>query len=343
MEQTLATTSKNRVEHIQTAHCENGVITGLLRYHGMEFMNEPLAFGIGSGMFYAHLPFIKVNNAPAITFRIMPGFIFRDTCKALGVKIERKKFKSKVAARDFLDKKIASGEPVGCQVGVFHLPYFPKEYRFHFNAHNIIIQGFEDGKYIVSDPVMETITYLTPDELEEVRFARGPLAPKGQVYYPTNVPEIDETTLNKAIKKSIKKTGWWMSKIPGGQFGAKGFRHTAKKIRKWETSLSEREAALYLGQIVRMQEEIGTGGGGFRFVYAAFLEEAAERLKKPELLQYSETLTKSGDLLRDNAVRMASIIKGRNSKSSFKEVADAMDEISDIEYQAFKGLHKLRL
>lgn len=343
MEQILTNTPKNKVPHIQTAHCENGVITGLLRYHGLDFMNEPLAFGIGSGLFYVHLPFLKVNNAPAIAFRIMPGFIFRDTCKALGVKITRKKFKSKEAARDFLDKKLEEGAPVGCQVGVFHLPYFPKEYRFHFNAHNIIVHGFEDGKYIVSDPVMEDTTTLTPEEMDVVRFARGPLAPNGQIYYPTDVPSISEEQINKAIKKGIKKTAWWMSKIPINQLGAKGFKHTANKIRKWKTSLGDRQAALYLGQIVRMQEEIGTGGGGFRFVYAAFLEQAAERLGNDKLIPFSEEMTKSGDLLRDNAVRMASIIKGRTQQSDFNEIADAMEEISNLELQAFRKLHKLRL
>jgi len=36
--------------HVQTAHCENGVTTALLRYHGLDFMTEPLAFGMGSGL-----------------------------------------------------------------------------------------------------------------------------------------------------------------------------------------------------------------------------------------------------------------------------------------------------
>ena len=44
--------------HIQTAHCENGVATGLLRHHGLEFMTEPLMFGLGSGIFYIHIPFL---------------------------------------------------------------------------------------------------------------------------------------------------------------------------------------------------------------------------------------------------------------------------------------------
>ncbi|HRG52913.1 MAG TPA: BtrH N-terminal domain-containing protein, partial [Bacteroidia bacterium] len=60
-------------KHIQTAHCENGVATSLLKYHGLGFMTEPLAFGIGSGLFYLHIPFLSINNGPAITYRSMPG------------------------------------------------------------------------------------------------------------------------------------------------------------------------------------------------------------------------------------------------------------------------------
>jgi hypothetical protein len=48
-------------KHIQTAHCENGITTSLLKYHGLDYMNEPLAFGIGSGLFYIQIPFMKIN------------------------------------------------------------------------------------------------------------------------------------------------------------------------------------------------------------------------------------------------------------------------------------------
>ena len=61
MQKTLMNTSKNKIEHIQTAHCENGVVTSLLRYHGLDFMNEPLTFGIGAGMFYVHLPLSLIH------------------------------------------------------------------------------------------------------------------------------------------------------------------------------------------------------------------------------------------------------------------------------------------
>ncbi len=196
--------------HIQTAHCENGVATGLLRHHGLEFMTEPLMFGLGSGIFYIHIPFLMVNGGPAISYRSMPGWIFSRASKLLGVKVNRKKFNSEKEAYDYLNKQIQLGNPVGCQVGVYNLPYFPAEYRFHFNAHNLVVYGKENGNYLVSDPVMETVTTLTEEDMVKVRFAKGPLAPKGHVYYPENVKQVSKEELQKAIYKAIHRTAFEM-------------------------------------------------------------------------------------------------------------------------------------
>ena len=63
---------QQKFNHIQSAHCENGVTTGLLRYNGLDFMDEPLVFGMGAGLFYIHIPFMKVNNGPAYLSAICP-------------------------------------------------------------------------------------------------------------------------------------------------------------------------------------------------------------------------------------------------------------------------------
>ena len=165
---------KNEFKHLQAAHCENGVTTNLLRTVGVDKLTEPLAFGIGSGLFFVYIPFLKINKGPAIAFRTMPGLIFKRTCNSLNIPVVRKKFSSKEAAEKYLRECLQSGQPVGCQVGVYYLTYFPKEYRFHFNAHNIIVYGKEDDSYLISDPVMENVTSLTRYELERVRFAKGP-------------------------------------------------------------------------------------------------------------------------------------------------------------------------
>ena len=98
-----------------------------------------------------------------------------------------------------------AGQPVGCQVGVYYLTYFPKEYRFHFNAHNLIVFGKEDDQYLISDPVMEMATSLSSYELERVRFAKGAFAPKGQLYYPKEKREVTNEQIQKAIRTGIKR------------------------------------------------------------------------------------------------------------------------------------------
>lgn len=336
---------KKEYTHVQAAHCENGVGVSLMRHHGLDFITEPLIFGMGSGIFYLHIPVLTINNGPALAYRTMPGWIFSKASKALGISVNRTKFRSEEKAKEFLDQKMNEGIPVGCQVGVFNLPYFPPEYRFHFNAHNLIVYGKENGNYLVSDPIMEKVTTLSEADMIKVRFAKGPLAPNGHVYYPENVKPVSDEIIKKAIVQGIKKSAFVMLSLPGPIVGVAGIKYTAKQIRKWRDTLGPRKAGLYLGQIVRMQEEIGTGGGGFRFLYAAFLEQAHPYLKDDRLFEISENFTKAGDLWRESAVQMGRIYKGRinNEQADFEVCADLLMQISDIEKQAFMKLKKLKL
>lgn len=329
-------------EHIQSAHCENGVTTNLLRHAGVTKISEPLAFGMGSGLFYIHIPFLKINNGPAISFRTMPGLIFKRTCKALGIPVIRKKFNSPEKGNEFLTRVLEKKIPAGCQVGVYFLPYFPKEYRFHFNAHNIVVFGKKDGNYLVSDPVMETTTSLTEYELTRVRYAKGPLAPNGQIYFPDFNGNIGDEKFKQGVISGIKRNVRDMIRIPGGIAGVNGIRFTGRKVKRWKEKLGLEKAGSYLAQVVRMQEEIGTGGGGFRFIYAAFLQQAVAFTGKEELLKISETFTRSGDLWRENAVRSAGIFKGRlTAQGDFNDLHDLFYKIAALEEEGFRALDKL--
>ena len=272
----------------------------------------------------------------------MPGLIFKRTCKALQIPVVRKKFSSKESAEKYLQECLQQGNPVGCQVGVFYLTYFPKEYRFHFNAHNIIVYGKEDDRYLVSDPVMETVTSLSTYELERVRFAKGALAPRGQIYYPEEGNIVTDHQIARAIKTGIKRNVFYMLRIPGNIAGVKGIATTGRKIKKWRDKLGPKNAGLYLAQLVRMQEEIGTGGGGFRYIYAAFLQQAHAFHPNDSLLEISKTFTKSGDLWRNAAVQAAGIYKGRiGSQADFDVMGDYLIEISELEKNAFRELNKI--
>src|ERR1700710_221929 len=91
-------------EHRQAAHCESGVTTNLLWQSSNGKITEPLAFGIGAGLFFAYIPLIKINNGPAIAFRTLPGYIFNRTAKSLGIPVISKRFGSKQKAQVYLDE-----------------------------------------------------------------------------------------------------------------------------------------------------------------------------------------------------------------------------------------------
>lgn len=324
-------------QHQQSAHCENGVISNLMNHQGVK-VSEPLVFGIGAGLFFVYLPFLKVNFAPGFSYRPMPGYIFRRFAKQLGIKVIHKKFKSEQEAQKILDQKLKEGIPVGLQVGVYNLTYFPDEYRFHFNAHNLVVFGKEENRYLISDPVMETTTSLTDKELTKVRFAKGALPPKGHLYYLESVPT--QYDWEKAIKKGIKKTcNDMLAPVP--IIGVNAMKWVAKSIKKWPKKIGVKKTNHYLGQLIRMQEEIGTGGGGFRFIYAAFLEEASQILDNPKLKELSKEMTEIGDEWRNFALNISRVYKNRSGEENvYEKLSDQLMGLAEREKKFFQELKK---
>ncbi|HEY9045184.1 MAG TPA: BtrH N-terminal domain-containing protein [Ohtaekwangia sp.] len=325
--------------HKQSAHCESGVVSNLLRFHGMEF-DEPMVFGIGSGLFFTYLPFVRVNGIPGVAYRIWPGQIFKRFSDRLGIKIERKKFSNPAKAMDELDRMLDKGQPVGMLTSVFFLDYLPAAYRFHFNAHNIIVFGKENGRYLVSDPVMETTTEISYEDLARARFAKGMPEPSGRMYYPIQVP--GDFSVEKALWTGIKQTSDHMTRIPMPLVGTKGMKYLAGRLRKWPERIGDRKAILWLGNLIRMQEEIGTGGAGFRFIYSAFLDQASRKLNTDKLADLSRQLTKSGDQLRDFAYYAGRVCKNRKSDTkTFAELGDMLEACSQQENAIFQELYEV--
>lgn len=332
--------SKINFKHHQHAHCESGVTANLLQHEGI-YITEPLAFGIGAGIFFAHLPFVKVNGTPGTTFRTWPGAIFKRVTQRLEIKTHTEKFRSPQKAMKTLDGALCAGKPVGMLSSVYYLPYLPEAFRFHFNAHNLVSFGKENDRYLISDPVMEDVAEILPEDLAKARFAKGTPEPNGFMYYITQVP--DKVNFTKAIQQGIKQTTFFMLSPPLPWFGNKAISLLGNKIKSYPKKLTGRKAALYLGNIIRMQEEIGTGGAGFRYLYAAFLQEAGDMLKRDDLMEFSKELTTIGDEWRNFAYSAARQMKARKSDLvSFDELSDLLSNIGAKEKDFFKKMQKMK-
>jgi len=296
--------------HRQSAHCESGVTANLISHYGYS-MSEAMVFGIGGGLFFGYFPFIKINHLPLITFRGAPGSIFKKCAERLEVQVSCRQFRNSQRGMMALDANVAAGIPTGVQTGVYWLPYFPAALRFHFNAHNLIVYGRTGDEYLISDPVIDKPVRCAKADLERARYAKGALAPKGRMYSIAQMPE--EIPLATAIRKGIAEVATRMVKVPIPLIGVRGMQLLARHMQHWPEKLGDKQSLIHLGHLIRMQEEIGTGGGGFRFIYAAFLQEAAAVLEQPRLEILAQEMTTTGDMWRRFALLGARRCKGHNS------------------------------
>ena len=327
--------------HRQSAHCESGVTSNLLYHYGLS-ISEAMAFGVGSGMFFGYLPFLRVNKLPLTTYRCEVGGIFKRVSKRLGCRVCWQTFKSPQKAMDALDRQLAMGIPVACRTGGYWLPYFPPAFRFHFNMHNLVVIGKEGDEYIISDPVFPDPERCHKRDLMKARFAKGTMAPKGAMYFMEAVPSQEDLDLAPAARQGIREVCRRMLSSPGPFLGIRGIRYLAGRIRKWHDKLGEERALLYVGQLIRMQEELGTGGAGFRFMYGAFLQEAAELLSMPRLVELSKTMTEVGDRWRKMAVIGGRICKKRaKADDTWDAMAELLLACADGESNVYRELLEL--
>lgn len=320
------------------AHCESGTIRNLVVHSGLE-ISEPLVFGISSGIFFGYMK-TPMREFPTTFTRIRPGKILENFSKITGVKFVKKRYSDPEKAEKELDAMLEQNIPVGLQVDFFFMDFFPSWHRVHINVHYIVVIGKEGDHYIVSDAYHPTIAKLHRDSLRKGRFAKGSMAPKGLMFYPVEVPK--EILLEKGIKQGIKKTVFNMLKIPMPFLGVKGIRRFGDKISGWpEYARNEEQLAHNIFMVTTMLEDQGTGGAGFRYIYASFLDEAATILGEPVFKEYAKRMMEIGDDWRNISLFASRIAKRRDlGKEKLQEMGELIGKIAEQEYSFFSELNE---
>jgi ABC-type multidrug transport system ATPase subunit len=306
-------------QHQQAAHCESGVISNLLKNIDVP-LSEAMSFGIGSGLFFIHLPFVKVMELPLTSYRSFPGTIFKKTCRRLHIPYEFHTFRNQLKGERALDDFLAQKQAVGIRSNIFWLPYIPKQFRFQFNAHNLVVsRKNDDDTYEVSDPILEEKSTCSAHAMSKARFAKGVLAPKGLIFFPKRPETPIEARLEKAVRQGIRETTQRMLFSPLPFAGVRGIRYLSRRMARWPQKFPELDQRkLQMANVVRMQEEIGTGGAGFRYLYAAFLQEAGTRLNNEALKAAALRMSEIGDVWREFATLAARSAKTASTPPSKK-------------------------
>lgn len=334
-----------KIEHRPAAHCENGAISTLLRYYGID-LSEPMIFGLASGLFFSHIPFIDVGGMPLTSFRTVPGFLFRRITKLLGIKTESRRYFNREKSMRKLDELLLEKHtPVGLVVGMYYLPYVPMEYRFHFNGHNICITGKDEktGDYVVMDTNATQKVTISKADLIKCRYAKGgSYSLFGRMYWIRSVPEKMPDLKPLILKAIYRNCRIMTSELKFVKYvGTRGIFYLSKRIRTWEKKMGSHKALMNLAQVVRMLEEIGTGGAGFRFLYGAFLQEAAQKSGIAELNDYSRRITEIGDRWREFSYKASRMFKKRKGETfTYDDLGDLLQSIGESEVAFYNDLEK---
>jgi hypothetical protein len=289
-------------EHKVASHCESGTVRNILKFAGLD-VSEPLMFGIGTGIVFGYLFNAKgVSGFPLTALRLPMGVIVNNVAKLCGIKLFSKRFKTTDDAIKKLDELIDIGQPAAACVEMFYMKYLPPFMQVHAPFHFITIIGREGDNYAISDPYSPEIGILERGLLKLAWETHALFSKDNLLVYVENIPE--NINWKKAVKTGLKRTCFNMLIPPFVSiflpiFGISGIKMFARQIPNWTRKYSGyalREGMLFTPTIL---EEQGTGGGAFRFLYAAFLKEASELFNSDALLETAKGMVDVGEKWRD--------------------------------------------
>ena len=329
-------------------HCETGVMVNTLKYYGYD-ISEQMVFGIGGGMFFLYFPLLKsrdIQNSTPVIMRSRATDIMRHFSKRMNLGFHEMAFGNNyLKAEQELDKLVDQGIPVGLVVNILELKYLNDlGFQHDFNGHHLTVVGKEGSQYIIADTDSHLLNddFVTIDRatMKSVRFKSGLSAPHGRLFYFDKLPSnyANNVDIKSAVIAGLKETCKNMLSNPLPWFGYKGIHYLAKDLRRWAKKYSENKIDYLLYEYYRLIEQAGTGGAGYRFVYASFLKEAANLLQDSVLEDCSNIMIKAAESWRTFTLNSSRHIK--KTGISLDEMADILDEAGNFEYETFISIKK---
>ncbi len=266
-------------EHIGGKHCETTALRKVLRHGGCPW-SEELLLGIGGGVgfIYWHT---KSMPVPFIGTRAKGGKNFiAALCKRVGIEFNMLETSNEQRGHRALLTTLERGRPAIVYGDMAYLPYFHASDGAHFGGHAFVVFGIDGESVDVSDRAVIPLQ-IPAEDLRRARSSRfQPMPPRNRILSVARAPEeLPEILLTGSLLSCAED----MLKPPISNLGVKGMYKWAKLIGTAWGKLPPTALYAYLCAVFVGIETGGTGGQAFRSMYAAFVKEAAERLKSPEL------------------------------------------------------------
>lgn len=262
--------------HRVGVHCGSSAIRDLIEFHGT-VLSEAFCFGLGSGLGITYLelpgtpiPFMVHVRSLGFEERVFACFEPRQSWQ---------QFASRDDADSALNRRLDAGKPALLLTDIFHLPYYGS--RTHFPGHAIVAwqRNPSRNEVSVTDTEREELLPVPVASLSEARFSvLAPFMHPGNMYSPDSMMPgrdlMDDALRAIRINAEMLDTGH-------GPAGIGALSLWRARLADWAAHPEWRWACRFAYQVI---EKRGTGGGGFRVMYAKFLAEVAARHRMVEVL-----------------------------------------------------------
>lgn len=212
------------------------------------------------------------------------------------------------------------------------LPYFDFPEEYHFGGHTVVVAGYDPSTDDVlvadRDERLHTVAW---DVLEQARASTYKPFPPRHRWYSFDLAEARSPRPDE-IREAIGEVCQAMLEPPIANLGVKGIRKAITETRKWPAVLDDqalRRTCVNVAMFI--DHRGGTGGGIFRYMYAGFLEEAANLTGVSRLVGLAADLRAIGDQWELVARRFDEAARAAVPGDLLDQATEPMHEIADRE------------
>jgi hypothetical protein len=271
---------------------------GVQAPHSGEAYSEPLLFGLGGGIGFAYFLFERAGTHPIhIETRVhtreteRPEF-YQTIAARIGAQLQLQNSSSASAATTNLRRQLNSGRPPIVGVDGSKMPYLGL-HRSLNSYYSVVVYGLdvEANQVMLADRCSQPVT-VTAEQFKEARHSSW--SPKFRAVV-ISKPEA-EPDLAAAVTEAIRDTCRHMNEGLGiTNFGLRGLEKwatvmTSSKEKKSWPKIFSPGPLLYeaLFSVFSQIAARSSAGNANRWIYAEYLDEAADIVERPALKEAAE-------------------------------------------------------
>ncbi len=310
------------VTHKVGRHCASTSIRDMMNHYGARW-SEAMCFGIGAGLgiWYLDMP----DGSMSRLMHTRSADLEKAFFNRIGLDFKWERHTDPAESEKMLIRRLDQGRPALLRTDIYHLPYYKT--HTHFPGHAIVAWGYDMKHQVfsVTDTERTAPIDVAFADMRCARYAKGGLFNMtGDMFAPANlnVPENIPAVVRDAVLTQSRL-------IIDDSHDFQGIA----SLDKWEKELDQWKAfpdwqwtTRFTYQVI---EKRGTGGGGFRLMYADFLREAGDYLPALAESGLTDQMQTVGLAWRELAYALKRA--SDDKKPDFREVAAAIQTVQKLE------------